>query len=78
MDDKVVYMGKLVREAEANKTKSEQKMAKNIDREVDTILQKTIGKTGPYIPKADLQYDEFLAIKGTFKNADFAWTSGTP
>ena len=33
---------------------------------IDQIMSKTIGKTAPYIPKADLKYNEFLAIKNEF------------
>jgi hypothetical protein len=33
---------------------------------IDHIMNLTIGKTAPYIPKADLRYNEYLAIKNEF------------
>ena len=33
---------------------------------IDQIMNMTIGKTAPFIPKPDLKYNEFLAIKNEF------------
>ena len=46
---------------------------------IDHIMNLTIGKTAPYIPKADLRYNEYLAIKNEFTASelerDFKGTS---
>ena len=31
----------------------------------------SIGKTGPYLPKADLRYDEYMAIKHEYSAYNF-------
>lgn len=75
-DEKVRYLGDLVNLRQKDEGK-EERLKKEVDDQVNSIMKKTIGQTRPYVPKANLTYDEFLAIKSTFKNQDFNWTSQT-
>lgn len=39
------------------------------------INKTTIGKTGKYISKKDLTYEEFMAIKSDFSSFEFSLTA---
>lgn len=56
-------------------TDYEDKMLKvQVQQTMDKLLKLKINKIEPYLPKADLTYDEFLCIKNDFNNLHFKQT----
>ena len=64
-NEKVLFVKALLREHRPSKDENEFLMAQ-LKKTLDRANQKTIGKFAPNIPKPNLHFDEYLAIKNEF------------
>ena len=69
-NEKVMFIKALLKEHNPSNDVN-LKLIEQVKSSVDQIMSLSIGKTGPYLPKADLRYDEYMAIKNEFSAYNF-------
>ena len=74
--DKYHYIKALLRNSKPTDLEDMQLQAK-LNRSMDKLLSLKINKVGPFIPKADLSYNEYLAIAHDFISTDFKEETST-